>query len=187
MESVLATDGPLVYRAPLTCFRWDIFLYLLWMDGTATAYGCSPTARSRRMCAREAGPDWDVCWVYCCGRGWGRRGGGPFSPGGTCGMGRIRRLEGESSLIAHFSVVAAVWGGAPVKLLSGRRDRLTSVYVGAACVASSRGPKQPVSLMTGYSAGRGEVNGNGDMLMELLCGGGGEDGCRAISFSCLLF
>ena len=65
---------------------------------------------------------------------------GPFSPGGTCGLGRVRRLEGESSLIAHFSVVVAVWGGAPVSLLSGRRDRLASVYVGAACAANWCGP-----------------------------------------------
>ena len=102
-------------------------------------------------------------WIQAVGwigrlRG-GRRGlggVGPFSPGGTCGLGRVRRLEGESSLIAHFSVVAVVCGGAPVSLLSGRGDRLASVYVGAICVASSRGPKQPVSLMTAYSPGRGK-------------------------------
>ena len=29
--------------------------------------------------------------------------------------GRVRRVDGESSLIAYFSAVAAVWGGAPVK------------------------------------------------------------------------
>ena len=71
-------------------------------------------------------------------------------------MRRFRRLEGESSLIAHRSVVAAVWGGAPVKLLSGRRDRLASVYAGAACATSSSGPKQPLSLMTEYDSGRGK-------------------------------
>lgn len=72
-------------------------------------------------------------------------------------MGRVRRLEGESSLIAHFSVVAAVWGGASVKLLSsGWRDRLAPVYAGAACAANWGGPKQPVSLMTEYAPGRGK-------------------------------
>ena len=96
------------------------------------------------------------CNACHCRRGRRLWGTVPFSPGGTCGLGRVRRLEGESSLIAHFSVVAAVWGGAPVKLLSGRRDRLASVYVGATGVASSRGPKQPVSLMTAYSPGRGK-------------------------------
>lgn len=120
MESVLATDGPQVYRAPLACFRWDIGNFLLCVDGTDVAYGCSPAARSRPVCGREAGPGWDVGWVYCCGRERGRRGGGPFSPGGRCSLGRVRRLEGESSLIAHFSDVAAVCGGAPVCLLSGQ-------------------------------------------------------------------
>ena len=59
-------------------------------------------------------------------------------------------------MIAHFSIVAAVWGGAPVKLLSGRRDRLASVYAGAACATSSNGPKQPLSLMTEYAPARGK-------------------------------
>ena len=161
MESVLATDGPLVYRAPLTCFRWDIGNFLLCVDGTDVAYGCSPAASARPVCGREAGPDWDVGWDYCCGRVWRRRAGGLFSPGGRCSLGRFRRLEGESSLIAHFSVVAAVWGGAPVKLLSGRLDRLASVYAGAACATSLNGPKQPLSLMTEYALGRGKSIGLG--------------------------
>lgn len=36
-------------------------------------------------------------------------------------------------------------------------------------------PKQPVSLMTAYSL-VGKVESNGDMLLDLLCGAGGEVG-----------
>ncbi|MCY3994361.1 MAG: hypothetical protein OXF50_24270 [Caldilineaceae bacterium] len=44
----------------------------------------------------------------------------PFSPGAMCCMGGPDALEGESSLIAQRSVVAAVWGKASVKARFGR-------------------------------------------------------------------
>ena len=122
-------------------------------------------------------------WIQAVGwigrlRGGARRvgrGRSLFSRGYVRYGGRVRRLEGESSSVAHFSVVAVVCGGGPVSLLSGTAGPIGFCLCRCDLCCEFARPQTAGVLDDSVLPGAGEVNGIGNMLNGILmrgCWGG---------------
>ncbi len=71
------------------------------------------------LAARAAGPDWEVCWVCCCGRGWRPPRGVPFLPGS--------RAVGEGQRPGRRIVVSCPFLGRRLRVQAAGRSSLSAL------------------------------------------------------------